>query len=320
MRVCLMIEGQEDVTWSDWVGLARACEDGGLEGLFSSDHYVSVFGRAERGSFDVWAVLAGLAAVTGRIRLGSMVSPVTFRHPSVLAKAASTVDHISGGRVELGMGAGWSEREHRAYGFPFPPLGVRMELLEEQLEIVHRSWTEAVFDFEGRHYRLEECRALHKPTQRPHPPLIVAGSARPRSVAAAARWGDEYNTIFASPAECRDIRARLEEAWEREGRDPATLRLSLMTGCVVGTDRAEVRERARRRLEVSDGGGDPEAALRENADTWVAGTPEEVVERLRAYEDAGVDRVLLQHLDHRDLELVELLGREVAPAVAAPVG
>jgi hypothetical protein len=179
VRVCLMIEGQEDITWDQWVALARACEEHGLEGLFRSDHYVSVMGRPERGSLDAWTTLAGLAAVTDRIRLGTMVSPATFRHPSVLAKSVVTVDHISGGRVELGMGAGWHTVEHRAYGFEYADDDTRMSVLEEQVEIVHEQWSQDGFTFDGAHYRLDDVRALPKPLQRPHPPLIIGGRAGP---------------------------------------------------------------------------------------------------------------------------------------------
>ena len=171
MRLCLMIEGQENVTWDQWRALAEACEQHGLEGLFRSDHYAGLMGDEERGSLDAWATLAGLAALSERIRLGTMVSPATFRHPSALAKMVTTVDHISGGRVELGLGAGWNEREHRAYGFEFPDLNGRLERFAEQLEIVHRSWTEDEVDFEGRHYRLERLHARPKPVQSPHPAL-----------------------------------------------------------------------------------------------------------------------------------------------------
>src|ERR1700712_5390380 len=145
MRIELMIEGQEDVRWAQWVDLAKACEEHGVGTLFRSDHYLSVMDREQRGSLDAWTTLAGLAAVTTRLRLGVLVSPATFRHPSVLAKNVTTVDHISGGRVELGIGAGWNEREHEAYGFDFPALGTRMELLEEQLAIVRGSWAGGPF-------------------------------------------------------------------------------------------------------------------------------------------------------------------------------
>ena len=166
MRVCLMIEGQEGVTWDDWVALARATEESGLEGLFRSDHYAGLMGDETRGALDAWTTIAALGAVTERIRLGSLVSPVTFRHPSLLAKAVTTADHVSGGRVELGIGAGWNEREHAAYGFPFPELPERLERLEEQLELIVRQWTEDEVDFPGRHYRAEALSAHPRPLQR----------------------------------------------------------------------------------------------------------------------------------------------------------
>lgn len=309
-----MIEGQEDVTWDDWLSLARTCEANGLEGLFRSDHYASVMGDFTRGALDAWTTLASLAAQTERIRLGSMVSPITFRHPSVLAKAVVTADHVSGGRVELGMGAGWNQREHAMYGFPFPDRSVRLELFAEQVEIVHRQWTEDAFDFEGRHYRLDDCRALPKPVQDPHPPLIVGGSAGRGTVEPAVRWADEYNTIFAPVETLRERRRKLDEGCERAGRVPATLRFSLMSTCVVGADLSELRERVRRVAAVT-GEADPSAFLAENRATGFVGTVDETVEKLREVEAAGVERVFLQHLDHRDLEMVELIGRELVGAV-----
>jgi F420-dependent oxidoreductase-like protein len=305
-----MIEGQEDVTWADWVALANACEEHGLEALFRSDHYASVMGAYDRGALDAWATLSALSARTERIRLGSLVSPATFRHPSELAKVVTTADHASGGRVELGLGAGWNEREHAMYGFPFADMSTRLERFAEQVEIVHRQWTEEVFDFEGRHYRLESCRALPKPVQKPHPPLIVGGAAKRRTVEPAVRWADEYNTTFASVETLRERRRALEEACNRAGRDPATLRFSLMTTCVVATDESELLERARRVAAIT-GGSDPEAFLAENRETGVVGTVEEVREHLAALEAVGVERVFLQHLDHRDVEMVELIGSEL---------
>ena len=315
MQVCLMVEGQEDVTWEQWLALAAAAEEAGLDGLFRSDHYGP--SRPGRGSLDAWATLAALAVHTSRVRLGTLVSPVTFRHPSELAKVAATVDHVSAGRVELGLGAGWNESEHTAYGFPFPDLGERMELLEEQVEIVHRSWTEDSFSFTGRHYRLDGCEALPKPLQRPRPPLIIGGEAKPRSVALAVRFADEYNTFLASPAEYRERRARLVEACEKAGRDPASLRYSVMATCVVGADRGEVLERTRLVESLfGDPNEDPEDVLRRRADTWLAGTPDEALERLRELADAGVERVYLQHLAHEDIEMVQLVGSELLPAVS----
>jgi F420-dependent oxidoreductase-like protein len=316
VRLCLMIEGQEDVTWDDWVGLARTCEEGGLEGLFRSDHYLSVQGRTERGSLDAWSTLAGLAVLTDRIKLGTLVSPATFRHPSVLAKSVVTVDHISGGRVELGIGAGWLRAEHEGYGFDFPDSAARVEMLEEQIEIVCRQWTEGSFSFDGRNYRIEDLDALPKPVQRPRPNLIVGGSGGRRSAAIAARWADEYNTVFASPEVCARIRDRVEQAWAAANRDPQDLVFSLMTGCVVGSGAAEVESRARAVMERSAESGSVGDWLDSLRHEWIVGTVEAVIDKLGELANVGVQRVMLQHQSHTDTEMVRLLGEEIAPRVA----
>jgi F420-dependent oxidoreductase-like protein len=279
MRLCVMVEGQEGVTWDDWLALARATEELGFDALFRSDHYGPVVAEEELGSLDAWATLAALATVTTRIRLGTLVSPSTFRHPSVLAKNAVSVDHISGGRVEVGLGAGWNEAEHARYGFPFPAMGERMDVFAEQIEIIHRQWAAEPFSFEGEHYRLAVSDPRPKPVQAPHPNLIVGGSGRPRSVALAARWADEYNTLSTAPDECRALGERIAEACAREGREP--LRLSVMT-------------------RVPDG------------------TPDDAVRQLAALADAGVERVMLQHLDHRNLDVLRVIAEEVAPGLPTP--
>jgi F420-dependent oxidoreductase-like protein len=309
-----MVEGQEGVAWDEWVGLARACEEAGLDGLFRSDHYAST--DAEPGALDAWATLAALAAVTERIRLGTLVSPVTFRHPAVLAKNVVTVDHVSGGRVEVGLGAGWMEVEHRAYGFAFPELSERLEQLTEQVEIVHRLLTENDVEFDGRHYRLDGASGVPKPVQRPRPPILIGGSARRGTLEPAVRFADEYNTPTGNVDEVRRRRTRVREACERAGRDPDSLPVSVMTGSVVGADEREVRERAGRvaRQVGSDAGADE--FLRRVAGSWVVGTPAQVVERLGELAAAGVERVMLQHWEFDDDAPVRLLGAEVVPAVS----
>jgi len=297
-----MTEGQEGVTWEQWQALATTAETNGFDAFFRSDHYLSIGGRAG-GALDAWTTLAGLAAVTSRIRLGTLVSPVTFRHPSLLAKSAVTVDHISGGRVELGMGAGWFEAEHRAYGFPFHDTRTRLEIFAEQIEIVHRSWKPGPFSFKGSHYEIEDLDAQPKPVQQPHPTLLVGGRGTRGTIGPAARFADEYNTFSASAEDIGTRRARFAEAWEAEGRDPSELRFSAMVTLIVGEDEAQVRE---------FGAGLP-PDLRENG---VVGTPDQVVERLLELQEAGLDRVMLQHLRHEDLETVELVGREVIPRVS----
>jgi F420-dependent oxidoreductase-like protein len=314
MRVSLMIEGQEGVTWEQWVALARACEEHGVERLYRSDHYLGFHARGREGSLDCWTTLAGLAAVTSKLRFGSLVSPVTFRHPSLLARAAVTVDHISAGRVEVGIGGGWMEAEHRAYGFPFPETNVRMEMLAEQLEIVHRQWTEDGFDFAGRHYTFESSTALPKPVQRPHPPLIVGGGGKRGTLAPAARWADEYNTTFPTDDEVVERRRRLLEECRRQGREP--LRFSLMTMCVVGRDAADFEARARGVYDLAPRQLSFDDWLRERRAGAIVGSVDEVVERLERLASLGVDGVMLQHLRHDDLETVALIGRDVAPALA----
>jgi len=301
-----MIEGQEGVTWEQWVALARACEDGGLDGLFRSDHYSGFFG-GDGGSLDAWATLSALAAVTERIQLGTLVSPATFRHPSVLARMVVTASHVSGGRVELGLGAGWNEHEHRAHGFPFAPMAERLSLFAEQLEIIRRSWDGEPFEHRGQHYTLEGAHPLPRPVG--HVNVIVGGAAKPGTVGPAVRFADEYNTAFVAPPAAAERRAAVAEACAGAGRAP--LAFSVMTGCVIGEDEAAY---ARRRDRLAALAGELEAP---GGDTGVHGTVEQAVERLREYAAAGVDRIMLQHLLTDDVEMVELIGREVIPRLDA---
>ena len=316
MDVCLMIEGQEDVNWVDWQAIAAACEQYGVGTLFRSDHYLSVDDRRERGSLDAWATIAALAATTERLRLGTLVSPATFRHPAVLAKLAVTADHISGGRVELGIGAGWWDREHEAYGFDLPAVGPRMDALEEQMELIRRHWEEGPFNYEGRHYRAKNLDAMPKPMQQPRLPLILGGKGGPRSLRLAAALADEYNTVMSTAAEIADVRKRLDEACEAAERDPKTLPLSMMTGWLVGADEAELRDRASRLAQWKGEGDDGDAFLAGLRESTIKGTTEQAIEQLRELEAAGLTRIMGQHLLHRDLDAIELMGREIAPALA----
>jgi alkanesulfonate monooxygenase SsuD/methylene tetrahydromethanopterin reductase-like flavin-dependent oxidoreductase (luciferase family) len=286
-----MIEGQEGVSWEQWLALARAAEDANLDGLFRSDHYRSIVRGEPAGSLDAWTTLAGLAAVTSRIRLGTLVSPVTFRRVPVLAKMVATVDHISGGRVELGLGAGWFEAEHEAYGFAFPPLRERMDELDRQLaEIV-------------RHWKPDAAPELQpKPLQRPRPPIIVGGAAKPRTVRAAVAHADEYNTVWPTVDEARERRRAVDDAARAAGREP--LAFSMMTSCVVAHDRAGLHDRLAAYKTVTG-----------NETPVISGTVDEVAAQLRLYEAAGVERVMLQHIVHEDVDMVDVLG-----AVAAQLG
>src|SRR5579862_5706266 len=289
MRVCLMVEGQEGVTWEQWLALADAAEAAGLDGLFRSDHYRSIVRGQPAGSLDAWAVLARLAARTKRIRLGTLVSPVTFRPAAVLAKNVVTVDHISGGRVELGIGAGWYEAEHELYGLPFMTTAGRLGELERQLGEIHREWSDVP-------------EVQPKPVQRRRPPIIVGGRARPRTVRAAVRYADEYNTIFPSVEDARLRREALDRAAAEAGR--VRLRFSMMASCVVGRDAVDTRERLEMWRSVN---GADRAPL-------LLGTVDELAEKLREYEAVGVERAMLQHTVHEDVEMVAVLG-ELAAAV-----
>src|SRR4051812_47801663 len=280
-----MIEGQEGVTWQQWCDLADACEQHGVATLYRSDHYISQSDETGNVAHNAWTTLAALAARTTTLRFGTLVSPATFRLPGLLANAVATVDHVSGGRIELGLGAGWMEREHRAYGFPFPETSVRLAMFAEQLEIVPRLWTEERVDFRGRHYTLEDAPAQPKPVQQPHPPLIVGGSGKRGTVEPALRFADEYNAPFVSPEKAAAIRAKVP-----------TLRFSVMTGCLIGATHEDAVERARAlygRRPRDTSFDDWLAGFRQAA---VFGSLDEAAARLREYEAAGCDRVMLQHL------------------------
>jgi alkanesulfonate monooxygenase SsuD/methylene tetrahydromethanopterin reductase-like flavin-dependent oxidoreductase (luciferase family) len=291
MLICLMIEGQEGVRWEEWLALALAAEAAGLDGLFRSDHYRSFHRGEPAGSLDAWTTLAALAARTERIRLGTLVSPVTFRHASLLAKSVVTVDHISGGRVELGIGTGWFQPEHDAYRFPFGTFGERLDELERQLAEIHRQWMDA-------------DDVWPKPLQHPRPPIIVGGAAKPRTVQAAIRFADEYNTVVPTIEEARDRCRVVQQAARTAGREP--LRFSMMTTCVLGRDDTEVRERVRAWHASTRMGGSPQ----------LVGTVQQVADALRQYEAVGVERAMLQQLVHEDIAMVSLLG-ELAEAVSS---
>jgi len=308
MRLALMIEGQEGVTWDDWVALAEMCEANGVEAMFRSDHYVSGTDES-RPVLDAWATISGLAARTAKLQLGTLVSPATFRHPAVLARCAATADEISGGRITLGMGAGWMEREHDAYGFEFATARERVARLGEQLEIVHSLLRNERTSFGGTYYTLREAPGLN----RPNLPILVGGSAKPGTTTPAVRFADEYNTFFATVEEIRERKRTLDEACERAGRDPSTLRYSLMAPCVLGEDEAAVRESARRIGERF--GRDADTVLERYGERGPVGTVDQVIERLREIEQIGYERVMLQHLVHTDLETVALIGRELTPAL-----
>jgi len=315
-----MVEGQEGVTWPEWMEIAAACERDEFDGLFRSDHYQSLRANTSLDSLDAWTTIAALAVQTKQIRLGTLVSPVTFRHPAVLAKSVAAVDRISGGRVEVGLGAGWYEREHNAFGIAFPSSSKRLEILSEQVEIVCRLLDrhETRVTFRGTYYQLEECEALPTPLQDPRPPLILGGQAGPRASRLAARWADEYNVLFWGSAACREARHRLDDACNEVGRDPSTLTMSLMTGVVIGMTTNEVDTQVKRLMD-HEGESGSVAAYSEHlrGKGWIMGRTNEVLEQLASLVDVGVKRVMLQMAPYNYIENIELLGSEVVTKAAA---
>ena len=317
MRICLMIEGQEGVTWDQWVGLASAAERYEFEALYRSDHYLSLFDPTARSSLDAWTTIAGLAPLTKRLRFGTLVSPVSFRHPSHLAKTVVTVDHISGGRVEVGLGAGWYETEHRSFGFGFPDDSDRFGALEEYMEIVNRLWSdEDSVTFSGRHFQLDHARCLPKPVQHPHPPVVMGGMAGPRAARLAARWASEYNLYDTAPDQVKPKRDRLRSACEAIGRDPDTLTISINGNILIGTDRNDLARRAAGHLGYQGLDVAPEQHLDSLGDSYLVGTPARILEQLEAYAAAGVTRMMTQVYPHDDLDAIGLIGTEVLPAAS----
>jgi F420-dependent oxidoreductase-like protein len=317
MRVCVMVEGQQGVRWGDWLALADACERLGFEGLFRSDHYFSARGVSGRGSTDAWTLLAALAARTSRIRLGTLVSPVTFRQPGLLAKTVATVDEISGGRVEIGMGAGWWAEEHTQFGFPFLDVDGRWQRLEEQVPIVHGLLTQDRFSHDGEHYRVVDAEMLPKPVQRPRPPLILGGSrVGPRMQRLIGRYADEFNTVGGTPAEVEQRFARAREGVTAAGRDAASLVTSLMTWFFIGRTEEEYLEKLRRAQSIDPDGPSFDEYRDEAELDFIVGSTERAVARLHEYADAGVQRIFLNHELYDDIEMLELVAAEILPKVS----
>jgi F420-dependent oxidoreductase-like protein len=311
VRLRIFTEPQQGATYDQQLAVARAAERLGFDGYFRSDHYLRMGdGDPGPGPTDAWITLAGLARETSRLRLGTLVTAATFRLPGPLAISVAQVDAMSGGRVELGIGAGWFEDEHRAYGIPFPSTRERFERLEEQLAIVTGLWTTPVgkrFSHSGAHYQLADSPGLPKPVQQPHPPVIIGGYGTKRTPSLAARYAQEFNLPFPPVDVYREYVARVQQACVDAGRDPASLRTTVALVVCCGSDEAEFRRRA----EAI--GREPDE-LRANG---AAGLPDEVVERLHAFAEAGAETAYLQLLDLTDLDHVQLLAAEVMPKVAA---
>ncbi|MEN3534174.1 LLM class F420-dependent oxidoreductase [Microbispora sp. ZYX-F-249] len=307
MKLRIFTEPQQGASYDDQLRVAQAAERLGFDAFFRSDHYLRMGdGDPAPGPTDAWITLAGLARETSTIRLGTLVSAATFRLPGPLAISVAQVDQMSGGRVELGLGTGWFEEEHTAYGIPFPSLGERFERLEEQLEVVTGLWAAAKpFSFEGAHYRLADSPALPKPAQRPRPPVIIGGGGAKRTPRLVARFADEYNVPFHLPEDTAAAFDRVRRACDDAGRE--TVLLSAAQVVCAGRDEAEV---ARRAANIGREVGE----LRVNG---LAGTPQEIVDKIGRFAEMGAERLYLQVLDMHDLEHLELIAAEVLPHVSA---
>ena len=310
MRLCIFVEPQIGAAYTDQLAVARRAEDCGFDAFFRSDHFLVMGSRSGLpGPTDAWLTLAALGRETSRIRLGTLVTSATFRLPGMLAIAVAQADAMSGGRVELGLGAGWFTEEHLAYGIPFPPARERFDRLGEQLAIVTGLWSNPLgerFSFRGEHYQLQDSPGLPKPVQSPYPPIIVGGTGRRRTPELAARFADEYNVPFSPIDQVRECYAAVAEASAAAGREAsgkAPLVLSAALTVICGRDDAEVRRRA-------EAAGTSAERLRTSG---LAGTPSEIVEKIGGYAEAGASRMFLQVLDMSDLDHLDLIASEVAP-------
>ncbi|WP_139984003.1 LLM class F420-dependent oxidoreductase [Nocardioides litoris] len=306
MDLRIFTEPQQGATYDDLLAVALRAEERGFDAFFRSDHYLTMSGDGLPGPTDAWTTLAGLARDTSTIRLGTLMTSATFRLPGPLAITVAGVDQMSGGRVELGLGAGWFEREHAAYGIPFPSTGERFDRFEEQLAVITGLWgSDGGFSHDGTHYPLTDSPALPKPVQ-DRPPIIIGGRGEKRTPALAAAYADEFNLPFVDVETTTAQFERVRRACEAADRDPATMRWSSALVVCVGSDEAEVERRAAAiGRDVDD--------LRANG---VAGTPDEAAETLRRFAEAGSERVYLQVLDLADLDHLDLIAAEVAPRIA----
>jgi F420-dependent oxidoreductase-like protein len=307
MRLCVFTEPQLGATYEQQLAMAQRAESLGFDGYFRSDHFISFGGGGEPGPTDSWVTLGALARETTRIRLGTLVTSATFRLPGPLAIAVAQVDAMSQGRIELGIGTGWHEGEHKAYGIPFPPIGERFDRLEEQLGIITGLWSTPAgqtFSYQGHYYDISDSPALPKPVQQGGPPIIVGGAGPRRTPALAARFASEFNVPFRSLADTARQYDRVADACAAEGRDGrSTMVFSFARTIICGRNDDEVKRRAAAvGMDAADMG-----------DGGTAGSPEQVAEQLRAFADKGAQRAFLQILDFDDLDQIDLIAAEVAP-------
>jgi alkanesulfonate monooxygenase SsuD/methylene tetrahydromethanopterin reductase-like flavin-dependent oxidoreductase (luciferase family) len=325
MRYVLMTEPQQGMSYADHLAITKRAEANGFEAFLRSDHFASFPGPAGMPTTDAWSVVAGLARDTQRIGLGVLVSPVTFRHPGTFAKVVTTVDEMSGGRIEVGVGAGWNAEEHAQLGLTFPPIEERADLLEDQLAILHGLWGEpdgwshsglSGIRVDGALFRPRPVQVAGRPPtadgQGVRPRIIVGGQGSPRSFRLASRYADEFNLSSSSPARAAEVGGELDDACRAIDRDPATLTRSTMAGILVGRDDAELAARERTLLDAfGDDADEGEAWLEERRDRWVYGTPDAARAQVERFRDAGIERIMFQDFLPWDLDMVDVMGEEL---------
>jgi len=313
-----MLEGQEGLTWDLWRRIMARVEELGFESLWCSDHFMSLL-DSHRETLETWVALTVIAAETTRLRFGSLVSPMTFRHPSLLAQMAVAVDTLSGGRLVLGVGAGWNAEEHRAFGIPFPLFKDRLRMLEEGIEVIVRLLGDGPAHFAGRYYQLDGANLHPKPIQHPRIPLLIGTTSAGRMLQLVARYADEWDVPgITAPDAYRARRECLEAYCRAINRDPSAIRRCVSTAYLIGRDGQELRQRGAAMqqlipgLEDHDPGAVPDVL---RAEGWLVGTPDQIIVQLQALAHEGVQRVMLQHNDQTDFAALELLARDVLPVV-----
>ena len=322
MDLGVMIEGQEGLSWDLWRRFVTCVEEMGFESFWRSDHFFSLSGPRTQDAVETYLSFAVAAEITERVRFGALVSPITFRHPAMLGRMCAQIDALSGGRFVAGVGAGWNVPEHEAFGIPFPPVGERMDRLDESIRVMKALWSDGPASFSGKYYQLREAECYPKPVQRPLP-VMVGGVGERRTLRIVAELADEWNAVGVDLEGYRRKREVLERHCEQAGRDPASIKHTQMSGFIIGKDDRGVRghlrligERLANDAVVGSMTADPKQVLETaRARGWLVGTPSEVVDELGRREEAGISRLMLQHHANDNFEVLELLATEVLPQV-----
>lgn len=319
MQLGVMLEGQEGINWRRWRHLSALVEELGFGSLWRSDHFCSLMGRPERDALETWVSLAELAGRGTRLQFGPLVCSMTFREPSLLARMAAAVDDLSGGKLVLGVGAGWNVPEHQAFGLPFPALGKRMDQLEEGIAVIKALWTGEPVSYNGNRYTLDRAQSHPRPAQRPHPPILVGGGGEKRTLRIVAEHADEWNAINLLPDAYRAKTAILERHCTAVAREPRSIKRSMMCAFIIGNGDAALQQHVAGLQQMlpalaAQPAESVPGAMRERG--WLVGDTEAIAAQIRELQSAGVERIMPQHHDQTNDEVLRLIAREVLPAVS----